>query len=82
MNQPKNPSYQLVRNTATNINGREFTGHALDRMQDRGILPSVVDNAIMHGNPSPGRGSTTKYYDAINNVSTVISDKGDRKSVV
>ena len=49
MNQPKNPSYQTVRNKSDYINGREYSGHALDRMQDRGILPSVVEHTIKTG---------------------------------
>ncbi|MDY2796010.1 VENN motif pre-toxin domain-containing protein [[Pasteurella] aerogenes] len=49
MNQPKNPVYQPVRNKADYINGREYSGHALDRMQDRGILPSIIENAIRTG---------------------------------
>ncbi|MCB1740732.1 MAG: RHS repeat-associated core domain-containing protein, partial [Gammaproteobacteria bacterium] len=39
----KNAPYQTVRNEATTINGRDFSGHALDQMQNRGIMPSVVE---------------------------------------
>ena len=31
------------------INGRQYTGHAIDRMQGRGIMPSVVEDTIAHG---------------------------------
>ena len=43
-------------NLPTAIGGRNYTGHALDQMQGRGIMPSVVENAInnsiktIHGN--------------------------------
>lgn len=36
-------------NKASVVNGREFSGHALDQMQGRGILsPSVVEDAIRY----------------------------------
>ncbi|WP_260466945.1 hemagglutinin repeat-containing protein [Enterobacter cloacae] len=49
MNQPSNPSYQPVRNQPATISNREYSGHALDRMQDRGVTPSVVENTIKNG---------------------------------
>lgn len=33
-------------NTSTNINGRKFTGHALDAMQGRGFTPMIVEHII------------------------------------
>ncbi|NKG28875.1 filamentous hemagglutinin N-terminal domain-containing protein [Erwinia rhapontici] len=76
MNQPKNPSYQPVRNEVGTISNREYSGHALDRMQDRGIMPSVVENTIKTGNATSSRGNTTVYYDATNNVSVVTNSSG------
>ena len=35
-------------NTDTIIKGREFSGHALDQMQGRGYVPSIVEDVIMH----------------------------------
>ena len=75
-NQPKNPSYQPIRNQSTNVNGLDYSGHALDRMQDRGLTPSVILNTIENGNSTPSRGRTTLYYDSINNVSVVINSQG------
>jgi RHS repeat-associated protein len=61
-------------NSPATIGGRDYTGHALDRMQQRGLVPSVVEDAITHGSPSPGRvAGTTAYYSSSNNV-TVITD--------
>ncbi|WP_445496332.1 DUF4258 domain-containing protein [Photorhabdus sp. SF281] len=76
MNQPKNPSYQPVRNEPATINNREYSGHALDRMQDRGITPSVVENTIKNGISTPSRGGTTVHYDPMNNVSIVTNESG------
>ncbi|MCT4708744.1 DUF4258 domain-containing protein [Enterobacteriaceae bacterium H11S18] len=63
MNQPSNPSYQPVRNQPGTISNREYSGHALDRMQDRGITPSVVENTIKNGKSTPSRGGTTVHFD-------------------
>jgi RHS repeat-associated protein len=76
MNQPKNPAYQPVRNEPTTISGRNYSGHAIDRMQDRGIMPSVVQNTIDTGAASSSRLGTTVYYDQINNVSVVVNAEG------
>jgi hypothetical protein len=42
-------------NTPTTIGGRQYTGHALDRMQGQGIPPSVVDDTIRMAPSGPGR---------------------------
>ena len=72
-NQPKNPHYQ----NETVIDGIEFGGHALDRMQDRGITPSVVKEAINYGQKIEARSGRIKYYDAKNNI-TVITEKSGK----
>ena len=58
------------------VNGREYTGHAFDRMQERGILPSLVEQAIREGLATPSRGNTTVIYDSINNLSVIINETG------
>ncbi|WP_249979048.1 DUF4258 domain-containing protein, partial [Vreelandella olivaria] len=77
MNQPENPSYQPRRNDAAAIGGRTYSGHALDRMQDRGITPSVVEDAIRNGQSYPSRGEATVYHSPGNNVSVVVNAQGD-----
>ena len=42
-------------NKSTYINGREYSGHALDRMQGRGLYPSVVEDATDNGTMSLGK---------------------------
>ncbi|WP_409526352.1 type VI secretion system Vgr family protein [Nitrincola sp. MINF-07-Sa-05] len=76
MNQPENPSYQPVRNVSTNINGRDYSGHSIDRMQDRGIMPEVVRNTIDTGSSRASRLGTTIHYDEANNVSVVVNAQG------
>ncbi|HAU4286586.1 TPA: filamentous hemagglutinin N-terminal domain-containing protein [Serratia marcescens] len=76
MNQPSNPSYQPVRNQPGTIRNREYSGHALDRMQDRGITPSVVENTIKNGKSTPSRGGTTVHFDPESKVSVVTNESG------
>jgi len=45
-------------NTPTNINGIPYSGHALDQMQGRGLMPSVVKDAVENGSRMAGRGGT------------------------
>jgi RHS repeat-associated protein len=61
-------------NEPTTIGGREYSGHALDRMQGRGVPPTVVEDAIQNGTPSPGReGSTVHSSD---NATVVVGPDG------
>jgi hypothetical protein len=61
-------------NQAEAIGGRTFSGHALDRMQRQGIVPTAAENTIQQGQKSIGKTpGTTAYYDPVNNL-TVITD--------
>ncbi|MCL5773493.1 MAG: hypothetical protein M1536_03855 [Firmicutes bacterium] len=48
-------------NSPANIGGRQYTGHSLDRMQGRGLTPSVVEDTISRGTTTAGRGGATIY---------------------
>jgi len=68
----KNHPSQPVRNAPTRIGDRDFSGHALDQMQNRGITPSVVENAVKTGNASPGNvAGRIIFRDSTNNISVV-----------
>jgi len=75
--------FQTVRNETTVINNRTYVGHALDRMQDRGFMPSVIENAIETGKVSPttipGR---VEYYDPVNNLRVIVQDNERVISVI
>ncbi|MEU4058434.1 hypothetical protein [Rhodococcus qingshengii] len=58
------------------VNGREYTGHAFDRMQERGILPSLVEQAIRNGVATPSDDATIVFYDAANNLSVIVNEFG------
>ncbi len=71
----KRTKYQSKINKKTIIYGREYTGHALDSMQARGLTPLSIENTIKNGvtsqAPLPGR---LMHYDHVNNI-TVITDQ-------
>ena len=46
-------------NAPANIGGRDYSGHALDQSQGRGVTPTVVDDAISSGSARPD----SKYPD-------------------
>lgn len=66
-----------ARNAETVISGRRYGGHAIDQMQNRGIPPSAVENAIQHGtatsDPIPGR---MRHRDSVNRI-VVVTENGD-----
>ena len=71
---------QAVRNAPEVIGGRTFSGHALDQMQNRGFMPSVVENAIQTGTPFAGRGGVLGYADRVNSLRVFLN--GETGTVV
>ncbi|MFS0704279.1 RHS repeat-associated core domain-containing protein [Cellulomonas sp. 179-A 9B4 NHS] len=63
-------------NAPATIAGRQYSGHALDRMQERGLTPSVVEDAITHGVRSPGNDGATVFESVKNGVTAVVNDVG------
>lgn len=73
----KNPSYQPVRNKPAIIKGRSYSSHALDQMQNRGFMPSVIEETILKGSRSVGKHQNTiVYYDKVNNITVVVNTEG------
>jgi len=72
---------RVLGNGETAINGRIYSGHGLNSMQNAGIYPSIVENTIKYGIPvaSSGEG-TRRIYDFINDV-TVVVDQANGKVV-
>ncbi|MCP5469721.1 MAG: hypothetical protein H7A36_04355 [Chlamydiales bacterium] len=71
----QNASFQKVRNSPAKISGLQYSGHALDQMQNRGILPSVVENTVKQGtyshDPIKPR---VRYFEAGNHI-TIITER-------
>lgn len=68
---PGRPPFQPRGNYGTNINGRYYTGHALDRMQQRGLTPTAVEEAIQNGIPSDN--GSVRITDPVNGTNVVVS---------
>jgi RHS repeat-associated protein len=69
-------------NKPTTIGDRPYTGHALDRMQGRGVPPSAVEDAIRNGESSPGNQSGTTVHTGSNGVTVVTGDRGQVITVI
>jgi hypothetical protein len=69
-------------NDPTIIGNRDYTGHALDRMQGRGIPPSAVEDAIQNGQASPGNQAGTTVYTGNNGVTAVTGENGQVITVI
>lgn len=64
------------RNPPQDVNGRSYSGHALDQMQNRGLMPSVIENTISTGEKLPSKKpGVSVYYDKVNDVSVVLNDQ-------
>jgi hypothetical protein len=63
-------------NSSAWINGRYYSGHALDQMQGRGIMPSVVEDTISHGIKSLGNTPGTAAH-TTNQLKVILNQSGD-----
>jgi len=63
-------------NGPASIGGRSYGGHALDEMQSEGLTPSVVDDAIVHGQVSVGGSGRVAYYSPGNNITVITESDG------
>jgi hypothetical protein len=69
-------------NLPTIINGRKFTGHALDSMQSRGFIPTIVENIIKHPTKViTGKTSGTTVYIG-EKLKVVLNNAGDVITVI
>jgi hypothetical protein len=73
----KNAPHQPLQNGDTLIGERPYSGHALDQMRNRGLTPSVVENAIKTGlrSPDPVVGRI-RSFDPTNNLT--VGTEGER----
>lgn len=75
--------YQKIRNESAVINGRKYTGHALDRMQDRGFTPSVIENAMETGQISRSKlPGGLEYYDSVNKIKVCVGENGQIITII
>ncbi|NJM76773.1 MAG: hypothetical protein HC852_14505 [Acaryochloridaceae cyanobacterium RU_4_10] len=75
--QLQNSPFQPTQNRPGTFEGRDYTGHAFDQMRNRGLTPTVVENAIKTGTRTPGNTSTTNvFHDSVNNITAIVNDSG------
>ena len=67
-------------NTPANIGGTQYSGHALDQMQGRGLTPSVVEDTLARGAPSSGYDGATVY--TTEQARVVVNPDGSIKTVI
>jgi hypothetical protein len=67
-------------NVPTVINGRTYTGHALDQMQGRGLVPSVIEDTIANGARTAGRHGATIFTTPQARV--IVNPNGSVKTVM
>lgn len=68
-------------NTGTKIGDRWYTGHALDQIQGRGAVPSVVEDTIATGSKSPGNMPNTVKY-STSQADVITNTRGDVVTVI
>ena len=71
----KHTIYQTLRNDPTTVRNISYSGHALDQMQNRGLVPSVIEHTREIGQIFQTKGGTVGYYDSINNVRIIMNSK-------
>jgi RHS repeat-associated protein len=69
-------------NDPANIDGRDYTGHALDRMQGRGVTPTPVEDTIQNGSSAPGNTPGTTVYTGPNGLTVVTGSGGQVITVI
>ncbi len=69
-------------NEPTTIGDRDYTRHALDRMQGRGVPPSAVEDAIQNGQSAPGNTPGTTVHTGQNGVTVVTGAGGQVITVI
>jgi hypothetical protein len=74
-----NPNAPKPRNNPATINGINYSGHAIDRMQERGYTPTVIENAIRNGSRANGnKPNTIVITDSINNFRVIMNPKSNK----
>ena len=67
-------------NIPTTIGGRSYTGHALDQMQGRGFVPSVVEDTVARGVRTQGYDGATIY--TTEQARVILNPNGSVKTVM
>jgi len=72
----RSPMNAAGSNRASRVAGRPYGGHALDRMQGRGITPSVVEDTIRHGISRRQGLFRRNHYSEANDLTVITNWRG------
>jgi RHS repeat-associated protein len=71
-----------AKNKPTTINGVEFTGHALDQMQARGVIsPTAVIDVVEYGMKTPGNSPGEVVHQSLDGSLKVITNTAGTKVI-
>ena len=77
--------FYLIRNIILIQKGlfyeRKYSGHSIERIQERGLTPIVVEDAIKTGTRTPGKRAGT-FVHLTDKAKIVTNDKGDVITVI
>jgi len=74
----KNSKIQPIRNKTQIIDGMDFSGHALDQMQNRGITPSIVKHILNNGEVVKSSPGIKIMYDKVNRLQVVTNSQTNK----
>jgi len=74
-----NPSAPSPRNAPGTVSGRDYSGHAFDRMQERGLTPSVIEDTIQRGTSTAGRDGAKIF--TTDQATVIVNPNGSVKTV-
>ncbi len=70
------------RNIGGDVYGRHYTGHAFDRMQERGLVPTVVEDTVQKGVTVPSDQCPGEFEHYLYNIKVVTLSDGTVKTVM
>jgi len=66
------PKIQEGLRKPTIIYGRQYSGHAVERMQGRGLTPTAIENTIKNGTTTPNKvPGRLEHFDQVNNIQVI-----------
>ena len=67
-----------TRNSPAIIDGVDYSAHALDQMQNRGVMPSVAKNVMENGITFETRKGTLGFFDPLNQIKVITNSESGK----
>lgn len=66
----------LEKRKPTEIYGRKYSAHAIERMQERGFTPTIIEHSIEYGIPHPfPEAGKISLYESENKIEVIINSE-------